>query len=112
MKTIISMVMMLFAFTTIKAQMTTDTLKTATIKVKGISCTMDLPIIKKKLVNQEGIDEVTYTEVKSEAVFFTVKYHTSVTNEKQIRSAIEAAPSCDAPNERPYKVKSFNSRLQ
>ena len=87
---------------------TTDTLKIAKVKVKGITCTMDLPIIKKKLVNQEGIDEVTYSEVKSEAVFFTVKYHTSVISEKQIRATIEAAPSCEDPNELPYKVKSFN----
>lgn len=87
-----------------------DTLKTATIKIKGISCTMDLPIIKKKLVNEEGIDDVAYSEVKSEAVFFTVKYHTAIISEKQIRTTIENAPSCDDPSEKPYKVKSFNSK--
>ena len=113
MKTIISIITFV-VFATINtaatAQTATDTLKMATIKIKGISCPMDLPIIKKKLVNQEGIDDVNYSEVKSEAVIFTVKYHTSVITEKQIRTTIENAPSCDNPNEKPYKVKSFNSQ--
>ena len=99
---------MLGVINSAKAQ-ANDTLKTATIKIKGISCTMDLPIIKKKLVNEEGIDDVTYSELKSEAVFFTVKYHTAIITEQQIRSAIENAPSCDDPSEKPYKVKSFKA---
>lgn len=111
MKTIISIIALFIALGTTnfaKAQ-ANDTLKTATIKIKGISCTMDLPIIKKKLVNEDGIDDVTYSEVKSEAVIFTVKYHTAIITEKQIRTAIENAPSCDNPEEKPYKVKSFKA---
>ena len=80
MKTIISIIALFITLGTTnfaKAQ-ANDTLKTATIKIKGISCTMDLPIIKKKLVNEDGVEDVTYSEVKSEAVFFTVKYHSRI----------------------------------
>ncbi len=111
MKTIISIIILFIALgvtNTVQAQ-ANDTLKTATIKIKGIACTIDLPIIKKKLVNEEGIDDVTYSEVKSEAVIFTVKYHSALITEKQIRAAIENAPSCENPNEKPYKVKSFKA---
>ncbi len=61
MKTIISIIALFIALGTTyfaKAQ-ANDTLKTATIKIKGISCTMDLPIIKKKLVNEDGIEDIT-----------------------------------------------------
>lgn len=111
MKTIISIIALLIALGTsnfAKAQ-ANDTLKIATIKIKGISCTMDLPIIKKKLVNEDGIEDITYSEVKSEAVVFTVKYHTAIITEKQIKTVIENAPSCDNPEEKPYKVKSFKA---
>lgn len=111
MKTIISIIIVFATLgltNTVKAQ-ANDTLKIATIKIKGISCSMDLPIIKKKLVNEDGIDDITYSEVKSDAVIFTVKYHTSIITEKQIRTAIENAPACDNPNEKPYKVKSFKA---
>lgn len=90
----------------------TDTLKTATITVKGITCNGDMPVIKKKLLNQEGIDEAEYSEAKSGAVVFTVKYHSAVTGEEAIRKTIEAAPSCDRPKEFPYKVKQFSSANQ
>jgi hypothetical protein len=89
----------------------TDTVKVATISIKGISCKMDLPIIKKQLINQEGIDEVTYSEPISGEVYFTLTYHTAFITESIIKKAIETAPSCDNPGELPYRVKSFNNQI-
>ena len=109
MRTLIS-ILIVFVFSNIShSQTKADTVKTATIKIGGIACNMDMPIIKKKLLNQEGVDEATYSEAKSGSVIFTVKYHSSIITEKKIREVIEAAPSCDNPNELPYKVKSFKA---
>ncbi len=105
---IIIAVMAITAVTSAFGQSTTDTLKTATIKVSGISCNGDMPLIKKKLINQAGIDEASYTEAKGGAVTFSVKYHSSIATEKKIREIIEAAPSCDNPNLFPYKTKLLN----
>lgn len=110
MKRIISIIIAIVATatcTTAFGQTTPDTVKTATIKVSGISCNGDMPLIKKKLINQEGIDEVSFSEAKGGAVTFTVKYHSSITTEKKIREWIEAAPSCDNPNLYPYKTKAI-----
>lgn len=82
-----------------------DTLKTISVKITGITCEGDLPIIKKKLINQPGVDEVTYEKAKTDTVNFVIKYHTSAIDEKKIRKTIEAAPSCDYPGVFPYKVK-------
>lgn len=91
---------------------TTDTLKTATVKVSGITCSGDLPLIKKKLINKEGIDEVSFAEIKGETVIFTVNYHSSITSETKIQEYIEAAPSCDNPNEYPYKAKAVHPKAK
>lgn len=110
MKTIISVMIAFICYSFSAKAQTVDTVKTATIKVKGISCNGDMPLIKKKLLNEEGIDEITFTEAKSGAVTFTIKYHTAFISEKQLQTAIEKAPSCDDPNDFPYKVKSINSQ--
>ncbi|HXH18519.1 MAG TPA: heavy metal-associated domain-containing protein [Chitinophagales bacterium] len=110
MRTIISIVIMLAAIAAANtgiAQTAADTLKTATIKVSGITCNGDMPVIKKRLLNQEGIDEAAFSAAKSGAVTFTVKYHSAIITEKKIREVIEGAPSCDNPSLFPYKVKAF-----
>lgn len=89
------------------SQTATDSLLTTKIKVSGITCNGDMTVIKKKLINREGIDEVTFTEAKRGEVTFTVKYHSSITTEKKILEWIEAAPSCDNPDLYPYKTKTL-----
>lgn len=89
---------------------TNDTTLTVQIKVSGIGCSGDMGIIKKKLINQEGIDEVTYTEKKGDASIFNVLFHPSVITERKIREVIESAPCCDNPNEFPYKAKKMEAR--
>ena len=88
-----------------KAQTAHDSTATIKIKVKGIICNMDFPLIKKKLINQEGVDEVAFSEIKSGAVVCTVTYHPLIISEEKISKAIEAAPSCENPNQYPYRAK-------
>jgi len=107
MKTILSMIVAFIAMiapNTAFAQQP-DSLKTATIKVDGITCNGDMPVIKKKLVNGDGIEDVSFTEAKNGSVTFTVSYHSSAISEKEILMLIEAAPSCDNPTLYPYKTK-------
>jgi copper chaperone CopZ len=82
-----------------------DSVKTATIKVGNLHCNGDMPTIKKRLLNQDGIDDVAFTERDGEVSTFTVTYHSSVTNEPAIHKAIETTPGCDDKSETPYRVQ-------
>lgn len=93
----------LFCSTTASAQ-APDSVKTATIKVGNLHCNGDMPTIKKRLLNQDGIDDVAFSERNDETSMFTVNYHTSVTNEAAIYKAIESTPGCDDQSETPYRV--------
>jgi copper chaperone CopZ len=84
---------------------TPDSVKTATIKVGNLHCNGDMPTIKKRLLNQDGIDDVAFTDREGEVSTFTVKYHTSVTDEPAIHKAIETTPGCDDKSETPYRVQ-------
>ena len=81
-----------------------DTIKTHIVRVGNLHCNGDMPTIKKRLLNQDGIDEVSFTERNSESSEFTIQYHNSVTTPAAIDKAIESTPGCDAPTETPYKV--------
>jgi len=82
-----------------------DSIKTATIRVANLHCNGDMPTIKKQLLNQDGIDDVAFTERDGEVSVFTVTYHSSVTNPASIESAIERTPGCDDKSETPYRVQ-------
>lgn len=88
----------------------TDTLKTAVIQVSNLHCNGDMPTIKKRLLNQEGIDEVSFTDREGTLSTFTVSYHTSATNQASIEKAIESTPGCDDQTETPYRVKREKSK--
>jgi hypothetical protein len=81
-----------------------DTVKTLTVRVGNLLCNGDMPTIKKHLLNEEGIDEVSFTGRDSESSEFTIKYHSSATSPAAIEKVIESTPGCDAPTETPYKV--------
>jgi copper chaperone CopZ len=87
------------------AQANQDEVKVVTVKVSGVCCNGDLATLKKKLVNQEGIDEVSADDAKKEATNIKVKYHTAIISEEKIRSLIEKTEGCEKPGELPYKVK-------
>jgi len=82
-----------------------DSVKKLTMKVTNLHCNNDMPTIKKRLLNQEGVDDVTFTEILNETSMFTITYHSSVTDRQQIEKAVESTPGCDNKNETPYKVK-------
>ena len=82
-----------------------DSVKTAVIKVGNITCKGDMPTIKKQLLNQEGIDEVSFTDMADQSSTFTILYHSSVTGRKQIEKIIETTPGCDDKSTTPYRVK-------
>lgn len=106
MKQIISFVAAIAAcsYSSVACAQQPDSVKTATIQVINLHCANDMPTIKKRLLNQDGIDEVTFTPLRYESSSFTVHYHTAVTNALQIEQLIETTPSCDDPNEHPYRV--------
>ena len=83
---------------------TPDSVKTATIRVGNLHCNGDMPTIKTRLLNQEGIDDVVFTERDGEVSTFTVTFHTSVASEAAIHKAIESTPGCDDKSETPYRV--------
>ena len=82
-----------------------DTAKTLTLKVTNLHCNNDMPTIKKRLLNSEGIDEVSFTGISDETSTFTIVFHTSATSREQIEKTIETTPGCDDKGETPYRVK-------
>lgn len=87
-----------------------DTAKTITLKVTNLHCNNDMPTIKKRLLNADGIDKVSFTDIFGETSTFTIVYHTAATSQEQIEKAIESTPGCDDVGETPYRVKRDKNR--
>ncbi len=83
---------------------TTDSLKTATVKVKGITCSMDLRMISANLEKVKGVSSCKAGK-QGTTTTFEVKYNPASVTEKEIFAAIENTGSCENPDERPYKIK-------
>lgn len=94
-----------FMFVALTASAQADSVKKVEIKVGNLHCNNDMPTIKKRLLNQDGIDEVKFTDISTDWSVFTVTYHTSVTSQTQIEKAIESTPGCDDKHETPYRVR-------
>jgi len=103
MSCLIAMITLMCTYSSVYAQ--TDSVLTVVIKVKNLHCNNDMPTIKKRLLNAEGIDEVQYTDRKNEVSAFTITYHSAATSKEKIEQVIEATPGCDNKNETPYRVK-------
>lgn len=88
----------------ITANQTTAILKTAKIKVKGITCSKDLKLIS---TNIEKLKGVSICEVGKQGTtsIFLVKYNPTLLAETEIFAAIENTESCENSAERPYKIK-------
>ncbi len=82
-----------------------DSVKTAVVKVVNLHCDGDMPAIRKQLLNQDGIDEVSFTGRNGSAATFTVTYHSAATTQPAIEAAIEKTPGCDDQGETPYRVR-------
>ena len=82
----------------------TDSLKTATIKVKGITCSMDLKMVSANVEALKGVSSCKSGK-QGTTTTFDVKYNPALVTEKEIFAAIEGTGSCENPDERPYKIK-------
>lgn len=81
-----------------------DTLKTTTIKVKGINCSMDLKRIAANVEQVSGVNSCKAGK-QGTTTTFEVKYNPALVDEMKIYSAIENTAGCENPDDRPYKVK-------
>lgn len=89
---------------TTNSNQTTDSFKTATVKVKGITCSMDLKMISANVEKVSGVNSCKVRK-KGTTTTFEIKYNPELVTEKEIYSAIENTGSCENPDERPYKIK-------
>lgn len=82
----------------------TDSIKTVNIKVKGITCSMDLKSISDNVEKVVGVKSCKVGK-KGTTASFIVKYNPSIASESAIHTAIESTSGCENPDDRPYKVK-------
>jgi len=93
-----------FAQSTEKKVQITDTTKTLTTKVKGITCSTDQKMISANVEKLKGVS--TCKAVKTgPTTTFEIAYNPAVITGKEIKTAIEKTGSCENPDERPYKIK-------
>lgn len=90
---------------TTNTNQTTDSLKAATFKVKGITCSMDLKMVSANVEKIKGVSSCKAGKQGKTTTTFEVKYNPALVAEKEIFAAIENTGSCETPDERPYKVK-------
>ena len=76
-----------------------------TVKVSGITCSGDLPIIAKRVKQEKGIINCNAASKAAATTAFQVKYNPVEITYGQIVNAIQDAPSCDYPDERPFRVR-------
>ncbi|MCG9910702.1 MAG: hypothetical protein MH137_05305 [Flavobacteriales bacterium] len=94
-----------FAFTQIPTPIqNSDSLKIASVKVKGITCSTDLKMISANVEKVKGVSSCKAGK-QGTTTTFEIKYNPTIATEKDIFSAIENTGSCEKPEERPYKVK-------
>lgn len=82
----------------------TDSTKTVTIKVKGISCSMDLKMIVANVEKLKGVSSCKSGKMGTTSSL-EIKFNPALVTEKKIHTAIENTGGCDNPDERPYKIK-------
>jgi copper chaperone CopZ len=81
-----------------------DSLITSTVKVKGITCSMDLKMISANIESLQGVTNCNVGK-QGTSTTFEITYNPAFVKETEIYAAIENTGSCDNPDERPYKVK-------
>ena len=81
-----------------------ESLKTINVKVKGITCSLDLKTITDNIEKLAGINSCK-TKKKGAISSFEITFNPVLVTEKEIHAAIENTGGCKNPNDRPYKVK-------
>lgn len=107
MKSVFSFLLLSISFFFISQSATaqSDTAKKAVVTVVNLTCDGDMPTIKKRLLNQDGIETVDFTKRSAGASEFTILFNGGVITIEQIRKAIESTPGCDDKSTTPYRVK-------
>jgi copper chaperone CopZ len=111
MKSALSFLTVIFClfFFTPSASAQADTAKKAVINVVNLTCDGDMPTIQKALLNQDGIESVSFTKRAAGSSTFTILFLEQVITIDQIRKAIEHTPGCDDKSTTPYRVKKEKS---
>ena len=81
-----------------------DSTKTITVKVKGVTCSGDLKTIAGNVEKLAGVTQCKTGKMGATSSF-EVSYNPAKVNVKDIHTAIESTSGCENPNDRPYKVK-------
>ncbi|MCL1641500.1 hypothetical protein BEI02_15685 [Elizabethkingia sp. HvH-WGS333] len=89
---------------TTSTKQTMDSSKTATVKVKGVTCSMDVKMISANVEKLNGVSSCKPGK-QGTTTTFDVKFNPALITEKEIFAAVEGTGSCENPKERPYKVK-------
>lgn len=82
----------------------TDNTKTVTIKVKGITCSMDLKMISANVEKLKGVSSCKSGKMGTTSSFVVI-FNPILVTEKEINKVIENTGSCENPEEKSYKVK-------
>ena len=89
------------------AQTLSDSLKTVTLRIGGITCSNDCQMIASSVSRVKGVRQCQTVGKESATTAFKMQYDPRQTSEKDIQTAILNTGACEAPSERPYKVKSI-----
>lgn len=89
------------------AQTLSDSLKTITLRVGGITCSNDCKMIANSVSRVKGVKQCQTVGKETATTAFKVEYDPRQASEKDIQKAILNTGACEAPSERPYKVKSI-----
>ncbi len=93
-----------FAFSQTAPTQKASDVKTATVKVKGVTCSSDLKTIATNVEKLKGVSSCKALK-QGPTSTFEVKYNPNVIAEKGIFAAIEDTAGCENPKDRPYKIK-------
>ena len=78
---------------------------TVDIKVTGIICGMDVPLINDRVKKETGVKDCKAVSKPGATTQFKITYNPTEISYQKVMEAVEDAPSCEDPKDRPYKVK-------
>ncbi|RTY67096.1 heavy-metal-associated domain-containing protein [Flavobacterium sp. LB2P53] len=87
-----------------KTTQNTDSTKTVTIKVKGITCSMDLKMIAANVEKLKGVSSCKSGKMGTTSSF-QITFNPAIVTEIEIHKTIENTGSCENPEEKIYKIK-------
>ena len=83
---------------------TADGLTTASVKVRGITCSTDVKMISANVEKVKGVSSCRAGK-QGPTTTFVIRYNPAIATEKDVFAAIEDTGGCENPDDRPYKIK-------